>query len=89
MSGPLNSARPHPGCNPAWRAERLAEARTVVADVAHHSDHLIRLACKVLMQHGETGTEREDARLLLLILDAQRSPRARRNDDDDAGEVQR
>lgn len=78
--------------HPTWRAERLAEARTVVADVAHHSDHLIRLACKVLMQHGETGTEREDARLLLLILDAQHPHRARRNDnddhDDDTGEVQ-
>ena len=74
--------------HPAWPADRLAEARTVVADVAHHSDHLIRLACKVLMQHGETGTEREDARLLLLILDAQRSPRARYNDDDDTGEAQ-
>ena len=72
--------------HPTWRADRLAEARAVVADVAHHSDHLIRLACHVLARHGETGTEREDARLLLLILDAQRSPRARRNDD--AGEVQ-
>ena len=27
-----------------WPANRLAEARAVVADVAHHSDHLIRLA---------------------------------------------
>lgn len=74
--------------HPAWLADRLTEARSVTADVAHHSDHLIRLACKVLMQHGETGTEREDARLLLLILDAQRSPRARYNDDDDTGEAQ-
>lgn len=83
MSGALNSARPRPDCNPAWLAERLTEARSVTADVAHHSDHLIRLACKVLMQHGETRTEREDARLLLLILDAQHPHRARRNDDDD------
>lgn len=69
--------------HPAWLADRLAEARTVIADVAHHSDHLIRIACKVLMQHGETGAEREDARLLLLILDAQHPHRARRNNDDD------
>ncbi len=76
--------------HPAWLGDRLAEARTVVADVAHHSDHLIRLACHILARHGETGTEREDARLLLLILDAQRPHRARRSDDDnhDHGEMQ-
>ena len=32
----------------AWSAERLAEARAVIVDVAHHSDHLICLACQVL-----------------------------------------
>ena len=35
-----------------WPAARLVEARAVVADVAHHSDHLIRLACNVLVTHG-------------------------------------
>jgi hypothetical protein len=40
----------------------VAEARAVIADVAHHSDHLIRLACNVLAAHGETGDERKDAR---------------------------
>jgi hypothetical protein len=29
-----------------WPADRLAEARAVIADIAHHSDHLIRLAWK-------------------------------------------
>jgi hypothetical protein len=53
-----------------WIEERLREARSVVADVAHHSDHLIRTACNVLVQHGETGEEREDARILLVVLDA-------------------
>ena len=53
-----------------WPADRLAEARVVVADVVHHSDHLIRLACNVLVQHGETDAEREDARILLVVLDA-------------------
>ena len=53
-----------------WIDERLAEARIVVADVLHHSDHLLRLACNVLVQHGETPSEREDARILLVILDA-------------------
>ena len=32
-----------------WPADRLAEARAVVADVAQHSDHLIGLACNVLV----------------------------------------
>lgn len=53
-----------------WIDERLREARIVVADVVHHSDHLIRLACNVLVRHGETPCEREDARLLLVVLDA-------------------
>ena len=35
--------------NSDWPAARLAEARAVIADVAHHSDHLIRLACNVLV----------------------------------------
>jgi hypothetical protein len=46
----------------------------VVADVVNHSDHLLRLACNVLIQHGETPEEREDARILLVILDA-KTPR--------------
>tara|TARA_R110002110_G_scaffold16490_4_gene71491 strand:+ start:3624 stop:3902 length:279 start_codon:yes stop_codon:yes gene_type:complete len=53
-----------------WIDERLREARIVVADVVHHSDHLLRIACKVLVQHGETPEEREDARILLVVLDA-------------------
>ena len=53
-----------------WIDERLYEARIVVADVVHHSDHLLRLACKVLVKHGETADEREDARILLVVLDA-------------------
>jgi hypothetical protein len=57
-----------------WIDERLHEARIVVADVVHHSDHLLRIACKVLLQHGETPEECEDARILLVILDA-KSPR--------------
>jgi len=59
--------------NSDWPTERVAEARVVVADVVHHSDHMIRLACNVLVQHGETNQEREDARILLVVLDA-RSP---------------
>jgi hypothetical protein len=53
-----------------WIDERRREARIVVADVVKHSDHLLRLACNVLVQHGETPEEREDARILLVVLDA-------------------
>ena len=53
-----------------WIDERRHEARIVVADVVNHSDHLLRLACNVLVQHGETPAEREDARILLVVLDA-------------------
>ena len=63
-----------------WPADRLAEARAVIADVAHHSDHLIRLACKVLAAHGDTAAEREDAQRLLVVIDARRSVRRAQRD---------
>ena len=64
-----------------WPADRLAEARAVIADVAHHSDHLIRLACNVLVAHGVTAAERKDARILLVVIDARRPVRrAQRRD---------
>lgn len=72
-----------PVMDPVWRTERLSEARAVIADVAHHSDPLIRLACKVLIQHGETEAEREDARRLLVILDARRPARSHQNNSDE------
>jgi hypothetical protein len=75
-----------PGRLPApWPADRLAEARAVIADVAHHSDHLIRLACNVLVAHGETEAEREDARVLLVVIDARRPVRHARRGDDNEG----
>lgn len=65
-----------PGRRPTnWPADRLAEARAVIADVAHHSDHLIRLACNVLVTHGDTAAERKDARILLAVIDARRPVR--------------
>ena len=67
-----------------WPAERLAEARAVIADVAHHSDHLIRLACNVLVAHGVTDAERKDARVLLIVIDARQPIRhAQRRDQND------
>ena len=65
----------------AWPADRLAEARAVVDDVARHSDHLVGLACNVLAAHGETATERKDARVLLLVIDARRPVRRAQHED--------
>ncbi len=60
-----------------WIDERLREARIVVADVVHHSDHMVRLACNVLVQHGQTPEEREDARILLVVLGGKAHGRGR------------
>ena len=62
-----------------WIDERRREARIVVADVVNHSDHLLRIAFNVLVQHGETQEEREDARILLVVLDAKSPLRADRH----------
>ena len=71
-------------CPANWPADRLAEALAVIADVAHHSDHLIRLACNVLAAHGETAIERKDARILLIVVDARQPIRqAQRRDQND------
>ena len=65
----------------AWPADRVAEARAVIADVAHHSDLLIRLAYNVLAQHGETSAERADAQRLLVVVDARRPVRRAQRED--------
>ena len=65
----------------AWPADRVAEARAVIADVAHHSDLLIRLACNVLAQHGETPGERAEAQRLLVIIEARRPVRRAQRED--------
>ena len=65
----------------AWPADRVAEARAVIADVAHHSDLLIRLACNVLALHGETPGERADAQRLLVVVDARRPVRRAQRED--------
>ena len=71
---------------PDWPTDRVAEARAVIADAAHHSDRLVTIACEVLTRHGATEDEREEARLLRLIVDARQPVRGRRRDGD---EVQR
>ena len=64
-----------------WPADRVAEARAVIADIAHHSDYLIRLACNVLVTHGDTAAERKDARVLLVMIDARRPVRRAQRED--------
>lgn len=68
-----------------WIDERLREARIVLADVVHHSDHMVRLACNVLVQHGQTPEEREDARILLVVLDGKSPGRVDRTRADREG----
>jgi hypothetical protein len=68
-----------------WVDERRREARIVMADVVNHSDQLLRLACNVLVQHGETPEEREDARILLVVLDAKSPGREKRHRSDREG----
>jgi hypothetical protein len=57
----------------SWIAARLTEARTVIAEASAHSDHLLRLACQVVISHAEGDTERAGARALLFAVDV-RSP---------------
>jgi hypothetical protein len=87
MSIPLTFRKPsaRDRARQEWIEERRREARMVVADVAHHSDHLLRLACNVLVQHGETPEEREDARILLVVLDAKSPGRVERLQSDPEG----
>jgi hypothetical protein len=76
---PFRKRRARDEARQDWIDERLREARMVVADVVHHSDHLLRMACNVLVQHGQTPAEREDARILLVVLDARSPQRAGRH----------
>ena len=64
-----------------WPQGRLAEARAVIAGVGHHSDNLIRLACRVLAVHGDTAAEREDAQRLLVVIAARRPVRRAQRED--------
>ena len=83
MSAPLPLAPHRTAVDPGWRAQRLAEARTVLADVAHHQDGLIRIACRVIARHGETARERENARVLLVVIEARSPLRHRHRSDQD------
>jgi len=44
-----------------WRQARLSEARGVLADIGHHPDTLVLLACQVICAHSPDPVERTDA----------------------------
>jgi len=51
-----------------WRRDRLAEARCVLADVAHHPDSLIILAARVVCAHTDDSAELSEAKDLWRLL---------------------
>ena len=59
----LTQSRP-----PEWHKDRLAEARGIVADVAHHPDTLVLLACRVICTHTLDPLERVEALGLMQLL---------------------
>ncbi len=52
-----------------WHQARLIEARGILADIAHHPDTLVLLACRVLCTHGPNSVERADALGVMRLLD--------------------
>ncbi len=64
-------------CPADWPAQRLAEARGIVADFVHHPDSLIVLACRAIAAHSADPQERREALALagLLICISKRKPK--------------
>ena len=56
-----------------WQRERLTEARGVLADIGHHPDTLVLLACQVICAHSPDPIERTDALGMMHLLST-RSP---------------
>jgi hypothetical protein len=53
-----------------WRQERLTEARGVLADIGHHPDTLVILACRVVCECSSDPVERADALGVMRFLNA-------------------
>ncbi|MBC9248625.1 hypothetical protein H4P12_18375 [Paracoccus sp. 11-3] len=64
-------------CPADWPAQRLSEARSIVADFVHHPDSLIILACHAIAAHSPDPQERREALALagLLIAVSNRKPK--------------
>lgn len=61
------------GTTEPWPAERLREARGILADMAHHTDTRLVLAARVVIAHSPDDAECKDASALRRILDARAS----------------
>lgn len=64
-------------CPADWPAQRLTEARSIVADFVHHPDNLIILACRAIAAHSPDPQERREVLALagLLIAVSNRKPK--------------
>lgn len=64
-------------CSADWPAQRLSEARGIVADFVHHPDSLIFLACRAIAAHSPEEEEGREALALagLLIALSNRKPK--------------
>ena len=60
-----------------WPAQRLAEARGIIADFVHHPDSLIIVACRAIAAHSPDPQECREALALagLLIAVSARKPK--------------
>ncbi len=70
-----------PAGSSTWPADLVAEARTIIADVAHHSDQLIRSPATCWFSTGETLPNVHDAQRLLVVVDARRPVRRAQRED--------
>lgn len=68
---------PNAHCPADWSAQRLSEARSIVADFVHHPDSLIVLACRAIAAHSPEEQEGREALALagLLITVSARKPK--------------
>lgn len=64
------------GATEPWPAERLREARSILADVAHHPDTRVALAARVVIAHSRDEAERTDASAMQRILETRASAAA-------------
>ena len=55
----------------AWMQDRLAEARGVLADIAHHPQSLVILAARVVAGQSDCTSECAEAANLLQVLERQ------------------
>ena len=55
-------------CAADWPAQRLTEARRIVADFVHHPDSLIILACRAIAAHSPEEQERRETLALAGLL---------------------